>query len=164
MLNLLFVLAGIYKSISIFIDGSFFVPYLFFICTILKKRTARCTACLYGMLSRIIVLSCGSKCTSFPKASAKVELFSELTNVLEDFFNKKREKINYAVFTCAIFKTFNQKSKIPNFSPSFHFKEAEKTITADFKRKAEVCITIARLKYAIFDKKENKQPFFFIFQ
>ena len=44
MLNLLFVLAGIYKSISIFIDGSFFVPYLFFIlyCPFKKNSTLHC--------------------------------------------------------------------------------------------------------------------------
>ena len=44
MLNLLFVLAGIYKSISIFIDGSFFVPYLFFIlhCPLKKNSTLHC--------------------------------------------------------------------------------------------------------------------------
>ena len=39
-------------------DGSFFVPYLYFcfLSLVLKKtkqRTARCTACLYGMFSRI---------------------------------------------------------------------------------------------------------------
>ena len=51
----LFVLAGI-KSISNLFDGSFFVPYL--ISVILKKIIkwpTRCTACLYGMLSRIIL-------------------------------------------------------------------------------------------------------------
>ena len=39
------------------IDGSFFVPYftLFSLFNFLNKD--RCTACLYGMVSRIIVLS-----------------------------------------------------------------------------------------------------------
>ena len=54
MLNLLFVLAGIYiKYINIFIDGSFFVPYLFFICTILLKKEQHvallvCMECCQG--------------------------------------------------------------------------------------------------------------------
>ena len=67
-----------------------------------KCRRPRCTACLYGMLSRIILLHQYRNRGCFPKASAKVELFSELANFLEEIFKKKREKINYAVFKCAI--------------------------------------------------------------
>ncbi|MBR4066878.1 MAG: hypothetical protein IKJ97_08995, partial [Bacteroidaceae bacterium] len=47
----------------------------------------------------------------FPKASAKVELFFEPTNVLREKFQKSREKINYAVFACAIITTFIQINK-----------------------------------------------------
>ena len=39
------------------IDGSFFVPYFTWLTSGLKKiQRTRCTACLYGMLSRIIAL------------------------------------------------------------------------------------------------------------
>ncbi|MBR4065908.1 MAG: hypothetical protein IKJ97_04065, partial [Bacteroidaceae bacterium] len=48
----LFVLAGI--IVCQIIDGSFFVPYLL---TFDINQRTRCTACLYGMLSRIIVLN-----------------------------------------------------------------------------------------------------------
>ena len=79
-----------------------FLTLLVITSNIKKCRRPRCTACLYGMLSRIILLHqyCNRGC--FPKASAKVELFSELANFLEEIFKKKREKINYAVFKCAI--------------------------------------------------------------
>ena len=96
MLNLLFVLAGIYiKYINIFIDGSFFVPYLFFICTVLLKRTARCTACLYGMLSRIIVLR--RKLNYLPKASTKVRQISFTANYFKLFFHKKSNYFQVAL-------------------------------------------------------------------
>jgi len=84
----LFVLAGIYIK---YINFLLTVRFSFLTCSLFvlsfKKRTARCTACLYGMLSRIIVLR--RKLNYLPKASTKVELFSELTNVLEEKFQKR---------------------------------------------------------------------------
>jgi hypothetical protein len=54
----------------------------------------------------------------FPKASAKVELFSEPANISQVFFEKSREKINYAATKRAIITTFNQKyEKYPNLPP-----------------------------------------------
>ena len=101
--RILFVLAGNKYVYQIIFDGSYFVPY--FTCNNLQQnkcRRPRCTACLYGMLSRIISLNQYRNRGCFPKASAKVEQISELTNFLEEIFKKKREKINYAVFKCAI--------------------------------------------------------------
>ena len=54
-----------------------------------KKNKDRCTACLYGMVSRIIVLpkkTALMRC--FPKASAKVVLFFIPANYYDNFFTK----------------------------------------------------------------------------
>ncbi|MBP3408102.1 MAG: hypothetical protein J6K83_03060, partial [Bacteroidaceae bacterium] len=69
-----------------------------------------------GHVVLLVCMECcqGSSCfiaeqpCCFPKASAKVELFSELTNFLEEIFKKKREKINYA-FLSAQFSKFSVK-------------------------------------------------------
>ena len=90
MLNLLFVLAGIYIK---YINFLLTVRFSFLTCSLFvlsfKKRTARCTACLYGMLSRIILLHQYRNRGCFPKASAKVEQISELTNFSKEKFKKK---------------------------------------------------------------------------
>ena len=39
------------------IDGSFFVPYFTLFSSFNRLNKERCTACLYGMVSRIIMLS-----------------------------------------------------------------------------------------------------------
>ncbi|MBO5922336.1 MAG: hypothetical protein J6Q48_08135, partial [Bacteroidaceae bacterium] len=43
------------------IDGSFFVPYFTLISLSDFSNKDRCTACLYGMVSRIIMLSFSSR-------------------------------------------------------------------------------------------------------
>ena len=66
------------------IDGSFFVPYFTLISLSDFSNKDRCTACLYGMVSRIIMLSFSTalpRC--FPKASAKVVLFFISANYLK---------------------------------------------------------------------------------
>ena len=85
------------------IDGSFFVPYFTLISLSDFSNKDRCTACLYGMVSRIIMLSFSTalpRC--FPKASAKVVLFFISANYLEIFFEKSREKIKHTIKICAI--------------------------------------------------------------
>jgi hypothetical protein len=85
------------------IDGSFFVPYFTLISLSDFSNKDRCTACLYGMVSRIIMLSFSTalpRC--FPKASAKVVLFFISANYLEIFFEKSREKIKHTGKICAI--------------------------------------------------------------
>ena len=57
-----------------------------------KKTIDRCTACLYGMFSRIILLSRKLTVRSFPKASAKVRQIFKPANYSKDFFEKSREK------------------------------------------------------------------------
>ena len=104
----LFVLAGI-KSISNLFDGSFFVPY--FTSIICSKKTDHvvllvCMECCQGSSCFIEAQPC-----CFPKASAKVQLFSKLPNKSQEFFEKSREKINHATKECAIITTFNQISK-----------------------------------------------------
>ena len=72
------------------IDGSFFVPYFTLILCPIFTNKDRCTACLYGMVSRIIMLSFSTalpRC--FPKASAKVVLFFISANKWRNFFAKK---------------------------------------------------------------------------
>ena len=46
----------------------------------------RCTACLYGMFSRIILLDRQRTVRLLPKASAKVHQFFEPPNYFKDFF------------------------------------------------------------------------------
>ena len=88
--RILFVLAGNKYVYQIIFDGSYFVPY--FTCNNLQQkkcRRPRCTACLYGMLSRIISLNQYRNRGCFPKASTKVELFSEPQKLSGVFFRKK---------------------------------------------------------------------------
>ena len=85
------------------IDGSFFVPYFTLISLSDFSNKDRCTACLYGMVSRIIMLSffiALPRC--FPKASAKVKQIFISANYFEDFLQKSREKIKHTIKICAI--------------------------------------------------------------
>ena len=88
--------------ISIYlIDGSFFVPYFTLFSLFNFSNKDRCTACLYGMVSRIIMLSQLALPRCFPKASAKVRQIFEPANFFEDFFKKSREKIKHTGKICA---------------------------------------------------------------
>ena len=87
--RILFVLAGNKYVYQIIFDGSYFVPY--FTCNNLQQkkcRRPRCTACLYGMLSRIILLD-DSQPRCLSKASTKVEQISEPQKLFDVFFHKK---------------------------------------------------------------------------
>ena len=83
------------------IDGSFFVPYFTLISLSDFSNKDRCTACLYGMVSRIIVLSSTALPRCFPKASAKVVLFFISANYLKrkitkiQYFSSKTPKLPY---------------------------------------------------------------------
>ena len=55
---------------------------------------------------------------SFPKASAKVELFFELANYLEFFLKKVEKKINYAFLNTQFSKLY-----IKNYKKTSSYKE-----------------------------------------
>ena len=96
----------------------------------------------------------------FPKASAKVKQILKPTNYLQDFFQKSREKINYAVFTCAIITTYCQKLQNQQNLKLYCFFKNAYYKKGDLSGAHQLCIAIARLKYALFFKNKNNSTFF----
>ena len=72
----------LYLNLWLTVRFSFLTLYL-----TIKYRQTRCTACLYGMMSRINLL-CARRC--LPKASAKVKQIFKPTN----FWRRKIKKIS----------------------------------------------------------------------
>ena len=74
------------------IDGSFFVPYftLFSLFNFLNKD--RCTACLYGMVSRIIVLSQNRANALLSESECKGKANFYICKLFRRFFAKKSRK------------------------------------------------------------------------
>ena len=148
----LFVLAGI-KSISNLFDGSFFVPYLLLIChskKIIIKWLTRCTACLYGMLSRII-LRFWVATVLLPESECKGKAIFWTSKQIASFFWKNREKNQLRSKKHAIVINLNQKSQIhqPYQTEILFFKNTELRIFS--KEIASVRLIIAQLKYALFE-------------
>ena len=146
----LFVLAGI-KSISNLFDGSFFVPYL--LSVILKKIIkwpTRCTACLYGMLSRIIVRFWVATAL-LPESECKGKAIFWTDKQIASFFWKKSRKNQLRSKKRAIVINLNQKSQIhqPYQTEILFFKNTELRIFS--KEIASVRLIIAQLKYALFE-------------
>ena len=108
----LFVLAGI-KSISNLFDGSFFVPYLLLICHSKKNPEwpTRCTACLYGMLSRIILLHRVATML-LPESECKGKAIFLTGKQIASFFWKKSRKNQLRSKKRAIVTIFKQNFKI----------------------------------------------------
>ena len=87
--------------------------------------------CLYGMLSRIISRFRWQPCC-FPKASAKVGLFSELQNFYRRNFQKSGEKIYHTVKNRAIMTNiiqFYKNSQSFSLASKFNFSKKIKTWT-----------------------------------
>ena len=73
-------------------DGSYFRSLLYFLTFGFKKKPkTHCTACLYGMLSRIILLIRGATAL-LPESECKGIAFSWTTKQLEEKIQEKREK------------------------------------------------------------------------
>ena len=106
----MFVLAG-KLYLNYLIDGSFFVPYFTLYSLFNFSNKDRCTACLYGMVSRIIMLSQLALPRCFPKASAKVVQLFETANKSKKKFAKKIEKFTPRLKRHTTHALFEQKQQ-----------------------------------------------------
>ena len=72
------------------IDGSFFVPYFTLISLSDFSNKDRCTACLYGMVSRIIMLSFFNSVTALlPESECKGSTIFYICKQMEKLFYQK---------------------------------------------------------------------------
>ena len=71
------------------IDGSFFVPYFTLFSLLNFSNKERCTACLYGMVSRIILLSQNRVAALLSESECKGSTIFYICKQIEELFCTK---------------------------------------------------------------------------